>query len=258
MIWRLSLAIAAVAAVLLGVAMADAELVQRGDLRLSFDGRFAPQRLPRNRPAPITVSLSGSVVSTSESRPPQLRRISIALNRYGSFFTRGLPTCEAGRLETTSTQLALSRCGDALIGRGRFDANVDLSTVAFPVEGKVLAFNGRAAGAPVILLHVYGTKPVAVTEVLPFRISHPHSGTYGTVISARIPKIAADLGYVTHIELTLGRRYMYGGRMRSFLSARCAAPAGFPGALFPLARGSFTFAGGKLLTTTLTRGCHVR
>jgi len=42
------------------------------------------------------------------------------------------------------------------------------------------------------------------------------------------------------------------------LTAGCPALKGFPGAVFPLARTSFGFAGGKTLTATLTRGCRVR
>ena len=58
--------------------------------------------------------------------------------------------------------------------------------------------------------------------------------------------------------MRLFRRYRYRGRSRSLISAGCPAPKGFPGALFTLARTSFSFAGGKKLTSTLTRQCRVR
>jgi hypothetical protein len=100
--------------------------------------------------------------------------------------------------------------------------------------------------------------PVQVTFILPFRIVRLRNGEFGTLFVARIPKIAAQLGYVTNVSLTFERRYAYHGRSRSFLSARCAAPAGFPGAVFTLARGSFTFTNGQRLSTTLARNCWVR
>lgn len=256
---RIALTIPLLLAASLGAGVAHGELVQRGDLRLSFDGRFAPNALPRDRAVPVTVSLEGSVATTDGSRPPQLRRISIAVNRYGRLFTRGLPTCRAGRLEATSSRIALRRCRDALVGRGRFGASVDSPSLnPFPVQGRMLAFNGRAGGRPAIFLHIHGSSPIRATVVLTFRISHPRRGRFGTVLATRIPRIAGDLGYVTDVSLRFGRTYRHAGARRSFLSARCAAPAGFPGAIFAFARGSFVFANGQRLTTTLVRNCLVR
>lgn len=246
------------AVLLLGAGLAQAELSQRGNLRLSFDARFSPHALPRDRDAPVTVTLNGSIRTTNGSRPPQLRSMSIAVNRYGRLSTVGLPVCPQRLLESTSSETALAICGRALIGRGRFGANVDFPDLKFPVEGRMLAFNSRQRGRPAIALHVYGTNPVETTLVLPFAIRHPQRGRYGTVISTRIPRIASDLGYVTDLSLTFGRRYRHEGRPRSFISARCAAPAGFPGALFNFARGSFSFANGQTLTSTLARDCLVR
>lgn len=246
------------AATLLVAGLAQAELRQSGKLRLAFDARFAPHSLPRDRNVPVTVSMSGSVRTTDGSRPPQLRRMSIAVNRYGRISTRGLPVCLPRRLEATSSKAALQRCGDAIVGRGRFGANVDFPDLLFPVEGRMLAFNSRRRGRPAIALHIYGTNPVEATFVLMFRISRPSQGRYGTVISTRIPRLAADLGYVTDLSLVFFRRYRHRGETRSFISARCAAPDGFPGALFNFARGRFSFAGGQTLTATLTRDCLVR
>jgi hypothetical protein len=73
-----------------------------------------------------------------------------------------------------------------------------------------------------------------------------------------IPNLAGGLGSVTKIDLRIGRNYTYRGQQHSFLSASCPAPAGFPGAIFSLARGSFFFADGRKLETTLTRTCRVR
>jgi hypothetical protein len=246
-------------ATLLGVGMASAEPVQKGNLLLSFGGRFTPHALPRDRDVPVRVDLTGSVRTTDGSRPPQLRTISIAVNRHGLVSTEGLPICHAGLLESTDSQVALARCGSALVGHGHFGADVQFPSQApFPVEGKMLAFNGRSHGKPVILVHIHGSHPVEATVVLTFTIHHPQRGKFGTVLSTRIPLIASDLGYVTNVSLDFGRKYRYAGKQRSFVSARCAAPDGFPGALFSFARGTFTFADGKQLTTTLARDCVVR
>jgi hypothetical protein len=249
---------AAVVAALLGAAVARGELIQSGGLRLAFNGAFQPHALPRNRAAPVSLSLSGSIVGVGGRRPPQIRRFSIAVNRYGRLFTRGLAACGRGELEQTSTREALARCRGALVGRGRFAARIDLPGAAFPEQGRALAFNGRAGGRQAVLLQIYGSRPVEATVVLVFGVSHPARGRFGTVFTTTIPKLASDLGYVTEMRMSFGRRYRAGGRARSFLSARCAAPEGFPGTVFSLARGSFRFADGQRLGTTLTRDCRVR
>jgi hypothetical protein len=247
-----------VALLLLGTGLARAELVQRGDLRLDFDGGFTPKTLPRDRSAPVSVEIGGSVISVKGGRPPELRRISIAVNRYSRLFTSGLPRCAPGVLQTTSTSVALERCGGALVGRGRYGATVEFERSRFPVVGRILAFNAGTVRRPGLLLHIYGMNPTKVTIVVKFNITRPPRGEFGTVFTARIPSIASDLGYVTDLSLRFDRRYRYRGEPRSYLSARCAAPAGFGGGPFAFAKGRFDFANGQRLSTTLTRVCKVR
>lgn len=245
--------------VLLGASVAHGEVFGGNGLFVSFGGGFTPRSLPRDRDVPVTVNLETAIKTTDGSRPPQLRKISFAVNRYGRITTAGLPTCRPALLESTDPQVALDRCGGALVGKGRFGANVEFPNRApFPVEGRMLAFNGRAHGRPAILLHIFGSDPVKITVILTFTIRHPEKGKFGTVLSTKIPRLAADLGYVTDVSLTFNRRYQYRGRQRSFLSARCAAPEGFPGAIFSFTRGIFSFANGKKIVTTLTRDCLVR
>src|SRR5262245_740846 len=223
---RRILVLTTAAAVLLGAGLARAELIQRGDIRLDFDGRFAPKILPRDPDAPVTVLIGGSVKSVNGGRPPELRKIKISVNRYSKLYTRGLPRCEPGELQSTSTDEALSRCRDALVGSGHFGAIVDFSKDQFPVTGRILAFNSGSARHPGLLLHIYNKAPAKTTIVLRFVITHPAKGDFGTVFTARIPEIASDLGYVTDLSLRFDRTYRYRGQPHSFLSARCAAPAG--------------------------------
>jgi hypothetical protein len=245
--------------VLFGASIAHGEVFGGNGLFISFGGGFTPRTLPRDRDVPVTVNLDTAIKTTDGSRPPQLRTISFAVNRYGRISTIGLPTCRPALLESTDPQIALARCRPALVGSGHFGANVEFpNRDPFPVEGRMLAFNGRAHGKPAILLHIFGSNPVKITVILTFTIRHPPKGNFGTVLSTKIPRLASDLGYVTDVSLTFNRKYRYRGQQRSFLSARCAAPAGFPGAIFSFTRGTFTFAGGKQIVTTLTRDCLVR
>jgi len=256
---RFALIAVLLATALSGAAIAHAEIFGGDGLFISFGGGFAPHSLPRDRDVPVTVTLNTAIKTSDGSRPPQLRRISFGVNRYGRITTTGLPVCPVALLESTDSPVALDRCRGALVGHGTFIANVEFPDRApFPVKGKMLAFNSRTHGHPAILLHINGSKPVDVTVVLTFTIRHPKQGKFGTVLTARIPRLASDLGYVTNVSLVFDRQYSYRGQGYSFLSARCAAPSGFPGAIFSFTRGTFTFAGGKQIVTTLTRDCVVR
>jgi hypothetical protein len=235
------------------------EVAQKGKLRVAVSGRLAPQRLPRRGLAPIAVSLGGQISTTDQSPLPQLRGLRIELNRHGRLEEEGLPVCPRRRIEVASTARALAACRGALVGQGDFHANIVLrDQPPYPSAGRLLVFNGREAGKPVLLGQIYAAKPFATSFVIVFEIHHQARGEFGTVLTASLPEALGNWGYVTAIDLKLSRRYAYRGRRRSYLSAGCPAPAGFPGALFNLARTSFAFAGGTKLTSTLTRSCRVR
>jgi hypothetical protein len=244
---------------LLGTGLAQAELSQDGNVRISFSGGFTPHSLPRDRPAPVTIDIRGAIGTADGSHAPPVQRVEIALNRHGMLFTAGLPACASPLLQSTSTETALARCRPALVGRGRFGAEVQFSgTEPVLATGRMLAFYGRSGGRSAVLLHLYITTPVRTTFVLPLVISHKAKGQFGTILSAKIPTLAGGIGSVTELDLTIGRTYTYRGQSHSFVSASCPAPAGFPGAIFSLARGSFYFADGKKIETTLARDCRVR
>jgi len=251
----------AVAALLLGfalVAPARAELTARGDLFVKFNGGIAPDALPRHARAPIEVRIAGTVRTLSGARPPSVRRITVALNRGGRLDARGLPRCERSEIEPSSSREALARCGPALVGRGSYVGDVAFPEQAsFRSRGRILAFNGVVGGQRVIFAHVYGANPVPITRIIVFRIRE-RGGTYGTSLSGSLPEALIRWGYLKRITLRLHRNFTYRGQRRSYLSAACAAPAGFPGATFPFVRAAMTFADGRTLSSTLTRSCKVR
>jgi hypothetical protein len=248
---------AALCLALAGIARAEVE--QEGTLRVSFNGKIAPHQLPRLGAAPVTVSLSGDISTTDGSTPPQLRTITMAINRHGRLDATGLPICHLHQIQPASTAEAREACPRSLVGSGFFEANVALPEQSpFPSSGKVLAFNGTLHGKPVIFAHIYGPEPLPTSFTLPFVIGRRASGTYSTVLLARLPRVAAQWGYVSGLSLKLWRRYSYGGRARSYLSAGCPAPKGFPGTTFTFARASFGFEGGKHLSSAMVRSCGVR
>jgi hypothetical protein len=256
---RIARATAAIAAVaLLTTSIATAEVTQQGTLRVSFEGKIAPHRLPRTTKAPVAVTLAGDIKTTDGADPPQLRTISLAINRNGKLDYRGLPRCNFHQIQPSTTAEAKAACKRSLVGSGTFKANVALPEQSpFPSNGTILAFNGNLHGRPVIYAHIYGTEPLPTSFVLPFAI-HQSSGNYATTLIAQLPQVAAEWGFVSGVSLTLRRNFTYKGRRRSYLSAGCPAPAGFPGATFAFARAAFGFEDGMTLSSTLTRSCGVK
>jgi hypothetical protein len=241
-----------------GVA-AQAEVAQEGNLIVSFDGGISPHALPRVGTAPVAVPVETTIkASDGADPPPQLREIAIGINREGEIFDRGLPTCRIRRIQPTTIAAARRICGGAIVGSGHVQVRVHVQNQQpFTFKGPLLVFNAKPSGGKRrILAQVYGTRPPSAF-VLTFKIIR-REGTFGTLIRTTLPKSAMDWAYVTHFDMRLRRTYMYRGQRRSFVSAGCAAPEGFPGAVYPFARGSFEFAGGREVTTTLIRDCKVR
>jgi hypothetical protein len=233
-----------------------AETKEEHGVRVSVDGRLLPKKLPRHGTAPVSVSVSGHIGSKRAAAPPQLETLTIAINRHGHLFSRGLPRCRLGHIDPSTTREALAACRPALVGEGRFSANVRLPEQSpFPSNGKVLAFNGKLNGRPTIFAHIYGTEPVPTSYVLPFFVKST-SGTFGTILETSLPSVTGEWGYVTGLSMTLERSFSYRGKRRSFLSAGCPAPAGFDIAYFPLIRTSFGFEGGVRVTSTVNRVCR--
>jgi hypothetical protein len=254
------LGVIAVLAVVLvfGAALAHAELVERGNLFVKFQGGIAPTNLPRDTNAPISVRVDGTVRVLSGDRPPALRFISIAINRGGRIETRGLPTCRRSEIEAGSSAAALKACGDALVGTGRYLAGVDFPEQnTFPLQGRILAFNTVSDGERAILAHVFGKDPFPNSRTFVFRIRKT-SGTYGTLLTAALPKAINRNGYLKRIVLDLRRTYVYKGRKHSYLSAACGAPEGLTVGVFPFVKVGMTFADGRKLASTLIRTCTVR
>jgi hypothetical protein len=239
------------------VSLAQAETIQKGSVRISLDGKITPKRLPREGSAPVRVSLVTEIAAATKGKaPPQLTELALAINRYGHLEGKGLPICEVADIQPATTQKAKEACGGSLVGRGSFQASLLLPEQSpFPARGELYAFYGTYKGKPAILAHVYGTDPVPTSFTLPFVISKA-KGIFGTLLTAKLPRDANNS--VTGLELELGRSFRAGGKARSFASASCPAPKGFPGATFSFARASYEFAGGRRVSSTLRRSCGAR
>jgi len=255
---RIGLVAVALLATLVLAGVARAEVERDGDIVVTLDGGISPRSLPRTGMAPVTVTLDSTFKSVEGSDPPpQLHTIAVGINRGGKIFDRGLPTCRVRRIQPTTIKAARRICGNAIVGSGHVQVRVHLANQPpFTFTGPLLVFHAKpAAGHPRLLAQVYGRKPPSAF-VLTFNVLEKQ-GTFGTVIKTTLPKPARQWAYVTHFDMKLHRVYNYQGQKYSFISAGCAAPEGFPGAVYPFARANFGFAENQHVVTTLIRDCTV-
>ncbi|MGH2975359.1 MAG: hypothetical protein ACRDLL_10910, partial [Solirubrobacterales bacterium] len=188
-------------------------IAQKGSLRLSVNGKLSPRKLPRKGSAPISVSVGWKVASADGSAVPKLKALSVQINRHGRFDAAGLPTCPYARIQPASSQRALANCRSALVGKGSFEADISLrGQEPYSTKGKLLVFNGLSHGKQVLFGQIYSPYPFATSFVIVFAVKSGGKGPYGTTLSATLPKALASWGNLTGIQMTLSRRYGYGGR----------------------------------------------
>jgi hypothetical protein len=230
-----------------------------GDLIVRFDGGISPTTLPRTTPAPVAVRVEGDVESASGDleQLPQLREVTVAINRQGRLFDRGLPVCREDQIQSATEAVAKRNCGGAIVGRGHVDVQVRLgSQPPFPVHAKMLVFNGsRQNGHRIMLAQAYARKPPG-SFILRFQVSK-QGGTFGTVLRTVLPRATWGWASLTHFDMTLRRVYVYRNRPRSYISAACGAPPGLDGVLFPFAKATYGFADGRALDLSVARSCRV-
>ena len=206
----------------------------------------------------LAVSVSGAIQQLPGPPSPALHEFTVSINRHARLSLRGLPVCSHRLITGDSTSQALARCRNALVGSGHFTAHIDLPEQApFPAAGRLVVFNSRYHGHPALLGHVYGPQPVPTALDMYFRVRQERRGPFGLTLTATLPEVGEEWGYVKGFEVNLGRRYLFHGRERSLLSAGCPAPQGFDSAPFKLARGEFRLADGSTRSRTLSGVCRV-
>ena len=247
--------------------MATAAVVQTQGLRITVLGQVLPFKLPRNRPAPVAVFISGHVDSARRSSPshgqqelpPQLQKMVVQVNRHGQLRPQGIPTCRIEQIQPGTTARALANCGDAVVGSGRFWASVVLPEQRpYPTSGRLLIFNGRRNGSPVLFAHIYTSRPFNTSFVVTFRIKRIHDGFFGTELTADFPQALGSWGFVDRIKLTLRRKFTQGGKERSYFNSSCPAPGRAKLTSFDLARAGFFFAGRKPISLDVVKTCAVK
>jgi hypothetical protein len=238
---------AALAVAVAGIATAEKPtVVQAGNLKLTLNGSFSPKALPKSKPAPITLNVSGKIETTDGKHPPALKEVVVETDKNGSIDVKGLPVCTSGKLQAQDTSHAEAICKKAIIGSGITNVEVEFPEQApFIAKSKLLAFNGGTSGGKTtIFIHAYLSSPVSAAVVTTVKISKVHNGRYGTKSIASIPKIAGGYGSVREFALTFARGY----KNTPFLFAKC--PDGHLNA-----KATSVFTDGTKLTGSFVRSC---
>ena len=227
------------------VAGAGGETVRQGALQVSFGGSVAPH-------APA--ALGDDADRGRDPRPRALARRRAAARRCagsrskstgsGCSNGRGLPVCPLGRLRASSTEAALAACRPgAGRRRPRQRRHRPARTGPDPVRRPRRRLQRHAArrppGDPRPPLHqparAAHLRPRLRPRPRPRHLRHP----------PRRHRPGEDPAHRPHhlLLLRLHRVYSVDGEERSYLSAGCPAPEGFPTATFPLLRASYGFVG---------------
>jgi hypothetical protein len=231
---------------------ANAALVRVGNLVLTADGGFKPSALPRNAYAPINFKGEANLRAVDGSVPPALQQLVLDFDRDGRLSTTGLPVCQPTELEEVTTAEARARCPGAIVGTGHASALIgDGGLPLFVVSSPVTFFNGpRLAGKPTVIMHARITVPAVQNFVITIPIEK-RGGRYRYRATIDLPPIAGGHGSLTHLDASIGKRYRFGGKERSYVSARCAD------GIFST-HGRFTFADGTVIDGSVEKACTVR
>jgi hypothetical protein len=255
---RRCLGIGGLALLALSCANAGAERVQDGNLIVSLNGGITPVKLPRDHAVPVAVYLEGGVNTADHSPLPRVNRLKLELGWRGELLTDGLPVCPQARLRGIPTSEALDICGRSLVGRGKLHAKIFLPDQApFNIRAYLLAFNGRTkVGRRAVLVHAY-TKDPPISFVIPF-IVHRQPGSFHTVLVTTLRRSVGTWPHVASFKVDIARSFMHDGKRHSYLNAKCPLPGNFTAGFLSFARATYTFAGGKEMTTESVRSCRAR
>jgi hypothetical protein len=217
----------------------------------SIEASVSPKALYKKTSSPATLSVdvkTGSTTAANGVPSPAVHDV-IDFDKNLSLATKGLPTCNAAKLQNTTTEAAEAACANAIIGKGSAITLIPLGTV-FTEPVTVTAFNGvPQGGKPVVLLHSYGISPVQTTLILTGVVSNYGKEGYGPRLDVTIPPLAGGFGAITDFKVKINKSWTYKGKKMSFVSARCPASKKLK------YRGAFTYKDGTTIDASTTQAC---
>lgn len=239
------------ALLLASAATASAIKFELDGTMVSATAQIEPRELPARGNAPVSINTVVRVSSKDGSAPPGLSKILFNIDKNGTIDTKGLPVCTVAKLTGTKPAVARKRCADAIVGKGRGEADVRLPNQApTKISSPLTLFNGPPQGGkPTIIAHAWETLPVPQAVLVPFTVDRIKHGRYGYSVQIELPQIAAGYGAATLAEATVGKTWERGGKKVGYVSAHCVG-----GRL--QVYGKLSFANGDSLPGILASPCH--
>lgn len=212
---------------------------------------ITPNKRSKTKAQPVTLEVKTATSSTTNpsGTPSPATRAIVDFPKGLSIFSKGYPTCDASKLQNTSTETAEEACKKAKLGTGRGTANLVVGTKVFPVETAIVAFNGvPQGGKPVVLLHNYSQTPIQTTLVLTGVVKSYNKEGFGARLDVSIPLIAGGQGALTSFGVKIAKTYKYKGKKHGYVNATCPSKKW-------KARGKFEFLDGESLTPVVKGKC---
>jgi hypothetical protein len=257
---RKRLTLAAALAVAVAVAVAGVAYAVQSPVLTGPDGNtqsiaisIKPQKLSKKTAEPVTLEVKTATTTTNpaanKGAPIPAVEAVIDFPKGLKIFSKGYPTCDAGLIQSTSTEVALENCKKAKIGTGTGTADLVVGERIFPVGTTITAFNGvPVGGKPVILLHTYSQSPIQTTLVLVGTVTSYDKQGYGSRLDVTIPLIAGGQGAITSFQVKIFKTFTYKGKARSYVSSTCLSKK-------MKSRGEFVFRDGQSLTPEVVQKC---
>lgn len=243
-------ALATALAVLAGSSAFGAQTVRAGKLVVTVDGGFTPHKLPRNKPAGITLNAKSTIATSDGSHLPALEELNLEFDKHTGVETEGLPTCTIRKLENTTTKSAKKTCASSLIGTGEAGAEIEFpEQPPFFAKAPMLIFNGPPRGGnPVFIFQVYAYVPAPTTFVTTAEIAKVSGGLYGTKVKIKVPSIVAGQGSLSLAELSIHRTWNDQGQKHTLLYGSCPTEHFY-------VRGNLLFNDGFRMSGHVVRSC---
>jgi hypothetical protein len=198
---RVAIVVAALAVAVGGVVSANAQISVPIEDPLSALFRFdlTPSKLPRTKPAPVRLSISGNNKTDDGSHVPTLREVELKLDRRFSFDLTDVPVCAYGSHFDVRPNEIEKRCADAAVADGRITLEVAFPEVPLmTVSGALTVYNrGPKAGGFDLVGWAYFPAPVTGGIYLPVRVREAVAGRYGWRAKTEVPKLAGGSGSIT-------------------------------------------------------------
>jgi hypothetical protein len=206
----------------LAAGAAKAALVEFDNLALSADGSFEPRSLPRHEFKPISFKGHVDIRARDGGQPVVLQQAIVGFDRDGRLDVNGLPSCAPEQIADAGTEEARQLCHGAIVGSGKVEARIALSSGPVMASSPLTLFNGPSQnGQPTVVAHARVTVPATQTFAILVPIER-RPGEFRYRATLDVPPIAGGLGALTHIDVEVGRRFRAGGQRRSYVAARCS------------------------------------